>query len=280
MEGVPDPPFLSVEGPQFASRVRDADALTRRLEQANWDFELAPEVFARASNCDVAAKEIINIYDGQVQTRLGRLVMKGSGSRFNLLSHESPLSVYIGAEPAAFDELNRQVGSQGLDDLAEFRELGRVQEVTLYNPTLFYQVRDVVFWSALNGFGLFPTGFEDVGKQLSSGNVIRNLLFTPSVPARKNGQPIYMQAYSGLRFPTEVLEWMPKPLYGGMSTETLHVDTLLTTEPSSLSHPYLDLVEEGRVWLNNQEYYMRRFAGISPKDATRGPGITPEGPGG
>ena len=144
MAGVPDPPFLSVEGPEFANRVREADQLTRRVEDANWDFEFAPQVFGVASNCDVAAKEIINVYDGRVQTRLGRLVMKGSGTRFNLLSHESPLSVYIGARQEAFDELNRQVGSQGLHDFAEFRELGPPQEVELYNPTLFYQMRDVV----------------------------------------------------------------------------------------------------------------------------------------
>jgi hypothetical protein len=277
MAGVPDPPFLSVEGPEFANRVREADQLTRRVQDANWDFEFAPQVFAVDSNCDVAAKEVINVYDGQVQTRLGRLVMKGSGTRFNLLSHESPLSVYIGARREAFDDLNRQVGSAGLEDFAEFRELGPPQEVELYNPTLFYQMRDVVFWSVLNGFGLFPTGFEDVGKQLTSGNVIRNLLFTPSVAARGDSEPIYMQAYSGLRFPTEALEWMPKPLYGGMSAETLHVDTLLTTEPSSLSHPFLPLVAEGRVRMGDRDYWMRRFAGTSPKDATRGPGIPPEG---
>src|SRR5437867_11787129 len=89
MAGFPDPPYLSVEGPEFAQNVREAEALTRRLEEGNWDFEIAPEVFSMDATCDVAAKEIVNIYDGKVQTRLGHLVMKGVGSRFNLFSHES-----------------------------------------------------------------------------------------------------------------------------------------------------------------------------------------------
>jgi hypothetical protein len=280
MAGWPDPPFLSVEGPEFAEQVRQAESLTQELQSHNWDFELAPETWARASAaCDVAAKEIVNIHDGRLQTRFGRLVMKGAGVRFNLMSHESPLSLYLGGNghSKVFDEVNRQIGSDGLDDFPEYRELGPPQRVDLYNPTVFYQLRDVVFWNALNGFRLFPSGFEDVAKQLASGNVIRNVLFEPTLTPEDSEQPIYMQAHSAVQFPTPVVEWMPKPLYGGMSEYSFHIDTLLTVEPTSVSHPYLSLVGEGTAVLGDRRYYMRRFAGISQKDATRGPGVPPEG---
>jgi hypothetical protein len=279
MAGVPDPPFLSVEGPDFARNVREADVITQRFQERNWDFAEAPEIFARESAaCDVAAKEIIDIHDGRVQTRLGRLVMRGAGERFNLMSHESPLAVYLGPrETHAFEAINRQVGSDGLDDFAEFGEFRPLRRVELFNPTVFYQLRDVVFWNLLNGYRLFPSGFEEVARQLASGNVIRNVLFTPAVSARAEERPIHMEAFSGVQFPTPVVEWMPKPLYGGMSERSLHIETLLTLEPNSVSHPYLPLVAEGSVVLGSRRYVMRRFAGISAKEATRGPGVPPEG---
>lgn len=278
MPGVPDPEFLSVEGPEFADRVRRADEVTRKLERSRWDFDSAPEVFSRDAACDVAAKEIVSIFDGRVQTRYGRLVMKGVGTRFNLMSHESPRTVYLGARPDVFAEINKQVGSEGLRDFEEFRRIDSLQRIELYNPNVFYQLRDVVFWSVLNQCGLFPTGFEDISKQLTSGNVIRNLLFAPGRPTEDRAKPIFMEGFAAVQFPTEVVEWMPKPLFGGMTTESFHVDTLLTVEPTDLSHPYLDLVAEGTVVFGDRKYHMRRFAGISPKDATRGPGVPAEGP--
>lgn len=277
MVGFPDPEFLSVEGPEFARRVRQVDSLARRLESKNWDFKEAPEVFADDARCDVAAKEIVSIYDGRVQTRLGRLVMKGAGTRFNLMSHESPRSLYLGSRQDVFDAVNRQVGSHGLLDFPEFRQFGPLQRIDFYNPTVFYQLRDVVFWNTLNGFGLFPTGFEDVAKQLVAGNVIRNVLFTPAIPSADEKQALYMEGFSGVSFPTPVVEWMPKPLFGGMSERSIHVETLLTLEPTSISHPYLPLIAEGTIVLEDRRYFMRRFAGISAKDATRGPGVSPEG---
>lgn len=275
MPGHPDPEFLSVEGPEFADRVRAADETTRRLESANWDFKVAPEIFAREAACDVAAKEIVSTFDGKTQTRYGRLVMKGAGRNFNLMSHESPRTVYLGGHPEVFDKINAQVGSEGLADFGEFRAIGRPLRVEFYNPTVFHQLRDVVFWSLLNRCGLFPTGFEDIARQISAGNVIRNLLFNPATTG--DGAPLHMEAFAAVQFPTEVVEWMPKPLFGGMSESSFHIETLLTTEPTDISHPFLDLVGEGRAVLNNRPYHMRRFAGISPKDATRGPGVPPEG---
>jgi hypothetical protein len=286
MEGSPDAPFLRAEGPDFLEQVQRTNEVVARIEGAGWDFEAVPEIFARESAaCDVAAKEIITVFDGEEQTRWGRLVIKGAGSRFNLMSHESPLAHYVGARPSLFTQVNRQVGSKGLHDFKEFAEMNPPQEVEFYNPTVFYQLRDVVFWNALNGFQLFPSGFEDVRRVFASGNVIRNLLFSPSALGKtgwdgsKGGEraPIFMEGFSGVQFPTRVIEWMPKPLYGGMSMQALHIETLLTTDECDAAHPYLDLVAEGRVRLNDRSYFMRRFMGISQKDAMRGPGVPPEG---
>jgi hypothetical protein len=286
MEGWPDPPFLRAEGPEFLEQVKRTNEVVARLEDARWDFEAVPEIFARATAaCDVAAKEIVTVFDGVKQTRWGRLVIKGAGARFNLMSHESPLALYVGARPPVFAHINRQVGSRGLHDFDEFAEMHPPQEVRFYNPSVFYQLRDVVFWNALNGFQLFPSGFEDVRRLFASGNVIRNLLFRPAAPSKtaweiqddEEREPIFMEGFSGVQFSTGVVEWMPKPLYGGMSKQALHIETLLTTEETNLAHPYLDLVADGRVRLDDQTYFMRRFVGTSQKDAMRGPGVPPEG---
>src|SRR6266498_5562298 len=71
----------SVEGPEFAEKVRRADEITRRLQESNWDFDAVPELFTRAATCDVVAKEIVTLHDGRAQTLLGRLVMNGIGER-------------------------------------------------------------------------------------------------------------------------------------------------------------------------------------------------------
>jgi hypothetical protein len=286
MEGWPDPPFLRAEGPEFLEQVRRSVGVATRLEQAGWDFEATPEIFARESAaCDVAAKEIVSVFDGEQQTRWGRLVIKGAGARFNLMSHESPLARYVGGRPSVFAQVNRQVGSKGLHDFAEYAEMDPPQEVQFYNPSVFYQLRDVVFWNSLNGFQLFPSGFEDVRRVFAAGNVIRNLLFSPGAPTKtawelhdgEQRRPIFMEGFSGVQFPTGVVEWMPKPLYGGMSKQALHIETLLTKDETDLAHPYLDLVAEGRVRIDDEGYFMRRFMGISQKDAMRGPGVPPEG---
>jgi hypothetical protein len=286
MEGWPDPPFLRAEGPEFLKQVKRTNGLVTRLEKAKWDFQSVPEIFAGASAaCDVAAKEIVTIFDGERQTRWGRLVIKGAGARFNLMSHETPLARYVGARPEVFGLINRQVGSKGLHEFDEYGAMYPAQEVRFYNPSVFYQLRDVVFWNTLNGFQLFPSGFEDIRRVFASGNILRNLLFRPSAPSRtawevKEGEerePIFMEGFSGVQFPTGVVEWMPKPLYGGMSKQALHIETLLTTDETDLAHPYLDLVAEGRVRLDERTYFMRRFMGVSQKDALRGPGVPPEG---
>jgi hypothetical protein len=286
MAGSPDPPFLRAEGPEFVERINRTNDVVDRLEAAAWNFEAAPEIFARESAaCDIAAKEIVSVFDGEQQTRWGRLIIKGAGARFNLMSHESPLARYLGARPSVFALVNRQVGSAGLHDFAEFAEMHPAQEVDFYNPAFFYQARDVVFWNVLNGFQLFPSGFEDVRRVLTLGYGIRNLLFSPGVATKSASEtaegeerrPIFMEGFSGVQFPTAVVQWMPKPLYGGMSKQALHIETLLTTDETDLTHPYLDLVADGRLRIDEQTYFMRRFMGVSQKDALRGPGVLPEG---
>jgi hypothetical protein len=268
---------LSVEGPDFASRVREADGLVRKLEEHRWDFQAAPEIFARTAACDVAAKEIIHLHDGRTQLRLGRLVMRGIGSTFNLMSPESALSVWTGSRAREFASLNEQVGSRGLEDVPAFGQLGSAQRVKLYNPTLLYQRRDLVFWSALYDCGLFPSGFENLSTHIDSGKVVRNLLFDAGLRKAKDDGPIIVETYAGVAFPTPVVEWMDKPLYGGLSPETIHVESLLTPEPTDESHPYLPLVGEGQVHFRGRAYHVRRFEGVSPKDAVRGPEVAPEG---
>ena len=266
---------LSVEGPDFAELLRAAEREARKLEDAGWDFEAAPSIFGRRAACDVAAKEIIHIHDGVNQVRLGRLVMRGQGETFNLMSPESPLTVWTGGAPGAFRSLNLQLGSKGLEAFEQFRDLGTPQRVELYNPTVFYSRRELVVWSLLFDCGLFPSGFENLSTHILAGYGIRNVLFDAGM-RRPDKEPVVVEAFAGVVFPTPVIKWMDKPLFGGMSPETIHVETLLTPTPSDASHPYLPLVGEGRVRLRGNAYHSRRFEGVSPKDAVRGPGVPPE----
>ena len=80
-----------------------------------------------------------------------------------------------------------------------------------------------------------------------------------------------------LQFPSRVVEWMDKPLYGGLAKDTLHVETLLTLKPSRVSHPYLPLTGEAKIRLNGTAYYLKRFSGKTPKEGLRGPGVPEEG---
>ncbi len=70
---------------------------------------------------------------------------------------------------------------------------------------------------------------------------------------------------------------MDKPLYGGLAKETIHVETLLTLKASKVSHPYLPLTAESKIELDGTSYFLKRFAGVTPKEATRGPGVLEEG---
>lgn len=267
----------SVEGPEFAERVRQAEETTSKLQANRFDFDAAPEIFNVRAACGIAAKEIILIHDGRIQTTYGRLVMKGVGEVFQLNSPSSALNVTLPGRPEIFAQVNKQVGNRGLEDLEDFQSFRDIQDITFINPTNFYQPRDLVFWASLYGCGLLPSGFQELSRHLAAGKVVTGMLFFPGRPSR-NGEEIHVQGFTGKQFPTPVVEWIPTPLFGGLTNEALHVETLLTLDPTDLTHPVLSLVAEGRVVVGDRRYYMRRFVGKSPKQGVRGPGVGLDGP--
>jgi hypothetical protein len=267
----------SVEGPEFAARVRETEAKVRKLEENRWDFRAVPEAFAKDSAADVVAKEIVHIFDGKKMTRFGRLIMGGVGSHFNLMGpipSDSELKV---TNSDVLVSVNRQLGSGGLDDLEEYRRLGPVQEVEFYNYTMFYTVRQLLFWMLIHEAGSFPSSLEIVVRHMAAGSIVQNYMYRPARGSVTRGVPALMAAGClSVSFPSTVVEWMDKPIYGGFANETIHVESLLTREPSDVSHPYLPLTGEGKVRLGPEMYYVRRFAGVTPKDGLRGPGIAAE----
>jgi hypothetical protein len=165
-----------------------------------------------------------------------------------------------------------------LGDLKEFRALGKAQSVDFYNYSLFYSMEDLVFWALVHDAGVFPTGLEYMAKHFAAGNLVQNSLYAPQKPSRSKKRPAVMVSVGlNLCFPTRVVEWMDKPLYGGLAKETTHVETLLTLRVSKVSHPYLPLTSEGQLKLNGHRYYFKRFSGVTPKEGARGPGVPEEG---
>jgi len=276
MDNIPDPPF-SLEGPAFAQRVREAEEVTQTLQNNQWNFAASPKIFAIEAGCDVIAKEMVFIHNGHMQTRIGRLVMAGVGSFFNLMGPESARSQFKMVSSHILDEINRQIGSKGLYDFQEFQKYTPFQEVDFLSPSIFYQLRDLVFYGALYGGGLFPSGFENFSRSIAAGKIIHNVVFVPPMPSSDPGRPVSMMATPlSVQVPTPVVEWMEKPIYGGIVKETLHIINLLTLEPTRISHPFLPFVGEGRIVYGHQRYYLRRFVGISPKEGLRGPGVPSE----
>src|SRR5258707_11313941 len=130
MEGTPDP---SVEGPGFAKKVAESEALTNKLEKNNWDFDLVPQLYAKKSRADVLAKELVFVHDGAQQTIYGHLVTGGVGTRFNLMGPVQSNAVFRIAPTDVFQVLKKQTKTNGLRDLKEFRKLPKAQPVELYN---------------------------------------------------------------------------------------------------------------------------------------------------
>jgi hypothetical protein len=265
---------LLVEGPDFALKIKRADDVVRELENNRWDFGAAPDAFAKRASADVFAKEIVVVFDGKRLTRLGRLVMAGTGSMFNLMGPIHPQAIFRDSNDTLLQEIYQQTGSRGLRDFPEFESARRPQRVEWFNHTHFFQLRDLVFWSVLHGSGCSPSTLEHMARHFSSGMVVHNSMYAPSFPAKLGGAPIFMQAACmSVSFPTTVLEWMDKPLFGGLFTETIHAEYLLTPERVDMSHPYLPLVDEGTIDYHGRTHHLRKFAGITPKNGIRGPGI-------
>ncbi|NKB88777.1 MAG: hypothetical protein GKS06_11205 [Acidobacteria bacterium] len=267
----------SVGGPEFASILKDVTEKVEHLESKSWDFSALPEVFAKDNAADVVAKDLVHIFDGKRMTRLGRLVMAGVGNQFNLMGPIPSDSRIQITDSTVIDEVHNQLGSKGLYDLVEFEKLDPIQRVEFFNYGVFYTLRQMVEWLLVHDAGCFPTTLEHMVRNFAAGNIVQNYSYAPTFPSKDLARPAVMQARCmSLSFPTTAIEWMDKPLYGGLRKDTIHVETLLTTTPTTVSHPYLDLQAEGELFLFGQHYYMRRFAGVAQKQAVRGPGVDEE----
>lgn len=268
----------SVEGVESIRVIREAREKVSFLKQNNWDFQEVPEVFAKNPAADVLAKEIVHIHDGKMMTRIGTLYMGGVGTNFNLMGPiPSDSRLKIGST-SILNEVNRQIKSRGLLDIKEFSAFGTAEPVDFYNYSIFYSLEDLVFWALVHDAGVYPSGLEHMMRHFAAGNLVQNSLYSPSKPSRSKRTPSVMVSNGlNLQFPSPVVEWMDKPLYGGLSKETIHVETLLTLKPSKVSHPYLPLTSENKIKINDTSYYLKRFTGITPKEGLRGPGVPEEG---
>lgn len=267
-----------VEGPTFARLVREAETLVRELADSDWSFDSVPQVYARDSRADVLSKELVHIFDGQRVTRVGRLVIGGVGEYFNLMGPIPADSTIKITDGLLLEAVNRQLGCSGLEDHPDYPGLGCVQEVEFFNYGTFHTLGELVLWLLVHETGCYPSTLQHVAREFQRGRVVQNYMYRANAPAPERGMPIIMQAqcmtYS---FPSTTMEWMDKPLYGGLARETMHVETLLTPEPTDIAHPHLELVSEGRVEYGHQQYFARRFMGTTPKDGVRGPGVPEEG---
>src|SRR5262245_40235141 len=139
----------TVSGPEFAKIVADASKKVDRLEANRWDFDKVPEIFARPQHADVMAKEAIHLHDGRTMTRIGRLVLGGVGTHFNLMGSipaDATFKVATEYTSHALGEINQQVGHQGLYDVPEYREIehmmAKSEPVEFTNYGMFYRLRD------------------------------------------------------------------------------------------------------------------------------------------
>lgn len=276
----------TVGGPDFARIVADASAKVERLEASNWDFDQVPEIFARRQHADVLAKEAVHLHDGRTMTRIGRLALGGVGTHFNLMgSIPSDATFRVATEYTShvLQEINQQVGTKGLYDVPEYRaieeKLGESEQVEFSNYGMFYRLKDLVLWLLVHDAGCFPSTLETIVRRFAMGNVVQNNMYFTRHPSTDPKRPALMKSPGLLvQFPSKVVEWMEQPIYGGLVDATIKVEHLLTVTPTKVSHPYLPLVLESKVRLVGQDYYVRTFSGLSPKEALRGPGVSQEGP--
>jgi hypothetical protein len=276
----------AVSGPEFAKIVASASAKVEKLEANNWDFDSVPEIFARKQHADVVAKEAVHLHDGRTMTRIGRLVLGGVGTHFNLMgSIPSDATFKVATEYTdhALKQINQQVGHKGLYDVPEYREIekqfGQAEQVEFSNYGLFYRLKDLVQWLLIHDAGCFPSTLETIVRRFAMGNVVQNNMYFTKHPSKDPKKPALMRSPGLLiQFPSKVVEWMEQPIYGGLVDSTIKVEHLLTIKPTKISHPYLPLVLESKVRLVGEDYYLRTYSGLSPKEALRGPGVPQEAP--
>ncbi len=268
---------LSVEGPEFVELVARTREIVDRLEQSKWDFEAAKEVFAPKAAADVVGKEIVTIHDGRRITRIGRLTMIGSGPSFNLMGPIPAMSEIRVSDSVMLDEIADQLGSRGVHELDGAERLRGAQRVDFFNHTMFFELRDLVFWNVLHGTGCFPSTLEHMAKAFQEGKVVQNVRYRPAVASGLDEPPVLMQAACMMySFPSPVVEWMDRPLFGGSAKETLHTEYLVTPDRSDMSHPYLELQRDGVVEFCGQRMHVREFAGVAPKDGMRDDSVPAE----
>src|SRR6266480_4399632 len=174
----------AVSGPEFAQIVADASAKVDRLEANNWDFDQVPEVFARRQHADVLAKEAIHLHVGRTMTRVGRLVLGGVGTHFNLMgSFPADTTFRIATEYTnhAIQAINQQVGYKGLYDLPEYRQIeeryGQAEQVEFSNYGMFYRLKDLILWLLVHDAGCFPSTLETIVRRFAMGNVVQNNMY-------------------------------------------------------------------------------------------------------
>lgn len=268
-----------VQGPEYVARTREATALVQKLVENRWNFDSVPAVYARNSQADVLSKELVHIFDGRRVTRVGRLVIGGVGEYFNLMGPIPSDSQIRITDSRLLKAVNAQLGGSGIQDHPDYKNLRNVQEVDFFNYGMFHTLEELVHWLLVHETGCFPSTLQHVVREFARGRMVQNYMYRANLRGKRPEAPVIMQARCmSYSFPSTVMEWMDRPLFGGLAKETMHVETLLTLSPSDASHPHLELTGEGKVEFGHQLFYARQFMGTTGKDGTRGPGVPEEAP--
>jgi hypothetical protein len=260
-------------------RILLAEDVIRRLEANNWDFAAAPEVYAQHAQADVLGKEVAIFFDGRIETMIGKLVMAGVGTHFNLMGGNHIDAEFMSKPNTVLEDINKQLGTSSLRAFPEYAALATPQQIYFYNRTKFFQLRDMVFWLVLHDTGCFPSSLEIMKRHFAAGKAIHNNMYRPPRPSLDPDKPVIMTSEGSdlfLSFPTEVIQFMEPSVHGGLCTETMHIEYLLTLEPTKVSHPHLPLDGEATIHIGGQRWHLRRFFGISPKIGVRGSDVPPE----
>ena len=101
-------------------RIRVAEGVVRKLEANNWDFDAAPEVYARHAQADVLAKEVAIFFDGKRETMIGKLVMAGVGTHFNLMGGNNVDAEFMSKPNTVLEDINKQLGTSSLREFPGF----------------------------------------------------------------------------------------------------------------------------------------------------------------
>jgi hypothetical protein len=276
---------MAVNRPQFGDlvslreRIRLAENAISKLEANNWDFDAAPEVYARNAQADVLAKEVAIFFDGHRETMIGKLVMAGVGTHFNLMGGNHIDAEFMSRSNTVLEDINKQLGTSSLREIPAFAKLPTPQQIYFYNRSKFFQLRDMVFWLVAHDTGCFPSSLEIMKRHFAAGKAIHNNMYRPPRPSLDPKKPAIMTSEGSdlfLSFPTDVVQFMEPSIHGGLVNETMHIEYLLTLEPTKLSHPHLPLEGEATIHIGGQRWHIRRFMGISPKIGVRGAEVPPE----